>query len=142
AVSILSVPVARAYSVDGGIGDDTVTIGQTGSLDTVRGAGTVGGGTGADLLNLDDKADADPNAYEITATTVARAGAGIVTYGTVESLVVDAANGADTILVTSTPAATAVRANAGAGDDTMTVVATGGLLVLDAGDGNDLIAIG
>src|SRR5262249_26741344 len=40
-ISILSAPVARTYSVDGGAGDDTVTIGQAGLLNTVLGPGTI-----------------------------------------------------------------------------------------------------
>jgi len=140
-VAIESVALSRKYSVDGGGGDDIVTIGQAGLLDFIQGAGTVAGGNGADVLNIDDKAHASSIVYTITATSVDRAGAGIITYGTVESLTVDTAQGADSILVDSTPAATAVRVNAGAGDDTVTVNGTSGSLALDGGDGNDTFTV-
>src|SRR5262249_23267582 len=114
--------------VNGGDGNDTITIGSAGnSLDDIKGGVTVNGGGesgGVDRLNIDDQGDTDSNTYKITATTIERAGAGTISYATVEVVVLNTAdkkNKSDSISVESTSSASPVTVNAGAGDDTVIV---------------------
>ena len=148
-VSILTVPVDRTYTVDGGDADDAVTIGQAGTLDAILGVGSVIGGTGLDTLTVDDSADGEANAYTLTTspiTTLARGGAGTITYGTLEALIIHAGVGSDAIAIQGTAAGTPVTVTAGDGDDAL-AIGTGTLdnllsaVNVDGGDGLDLLSL-
>ena len=88
-------------------GDDTITIGVPGAdLDGILGAYLVegGGNTGGldDQLIIDDTNEAAGQTYTITSTTFQRTGTALVTYGTMESLTLNAGTGDDNISVKST----------------------------------------
>src|SRR5262249_53272750 len=68
-----------------------------------------------------DQANASGQVYTITATTVTRPGAGLITYGAVEGLELNCGSGNDTVNVLGTAAGATTTVNAGAGDDTILV---------------------
>jgi Ca2+-binding RTX toxin-like protein len=113
-----------------GGGDDVVDLGtRTGtSLDLIRSAVTVNGEGGTDTVNLNDQTDANANSYVVTATGVTRNGAGILNYGAVENLILNAGAFADAAAVQGTPAGTRVALRMGAGDDAVSVGSAGGSL--------------
>ncbi len=86
-----------------------------------------------DVLNLNDQAGGLGNTYTLTATTAQRTGTGLITYGTVETLNLNASAGADTINVTGTAASVNTTVNTTAGGDAVNVMATGtnGTLVVN-----------
>ena len=127
-MSVRSTLASTPVTVHGGDDDDTVHIGSLGnSLDAILGAVTVNGNAPAasDALFLNDQGDVDSHDYVITSTTVARTGAALVTYGTIESLTLNGSQGGNTINLQSTAAGTPVVVNAGAGNDDITVDANG-----------------
>src|SRR5262249_50754616 len=77
---------------------------------------------------LNDQTDAVANSYVVTATDVTRNGAGILNYGTVEKLNLNAGAFADAASVQSTSAATLLTLRMGAGDDAVSVGSAGGSL--------------
>jgi hypothetical protein len=120
--------------IDAGGGDDVINIGSAGnSLDfilspvTVSGDGHVAG----DVLNISDQGTSTAGlVYNLTNSTVQRTGTAPVTYGTIESLVLNAGSDAagDQINVQSTAAATPVTVNAGPGDDQINIGSPGNSL--------------
>ena len=96
-----------------------------------------------DTLNINDQGDTDAHTYTVTGTTVVRTGAATVTYGTIETLAVNAGTNADTIDVTTTAASVNTTINAGDGGDTVTLAATGaaGNVVLNGQAGVDTINV-
>jgi hypothetical protein len=140
-INVRGTAAGAPLTVNGGNDDDTINIGSLGnSLDDIQGAVTVNGNAPAasDALNVNDQGDADANDYVITSSTVNRAGAAQIAYGTVESLTVNGGRGGNTINVQSTLATTPVVVNAGAGDDDIRVDSNGG--PLDPPDGTvDLV---
>src|SRR5262249_1759648 len=104
-----------------GIGTDAFLVGNSGSLDDIKGAVHVSGVGGNDQLILDDSGDTDANAYTIKAGSVDRAGAGPVFYARVESPAVDAGPQNDTFAVFGTSSATPVSLSLGGGNDTVTL---------------------
>src|SRR5262245_26343511 len=95
-INVTKTDAGTPVTVSGGSGNDTITIGSAGnSLDDIKGAVTVNGdgeSGGVDRLNIDDQGDTDSNTYKITATTIERAGAGTITYATVEEVILNTAN--------------------------------------------------
>ena len=121
--NVRSTAASYVTTLNGGDGNDTFNVGSAGnSLDTILGAVTINGDAGGgDVVNINDQNDVDANLYTITGTTVSRSGAALITYGTVESLIVNAGLADDTINVQSTIAATPVTVNGGSGDDTFNI---------------------
>ncbi len=168
----LTVP----QGVTGGANTDTINIGNAGNslagiLATVNVNGdahdagtidlTIKGDTNTldtgDILNLNDQGDAGSFTYTLDAATLARTGAGTVTYGTIETLNLNTSIGSADVDVTTTAAGVNTNVttqdavddidvattgvdsnliiNSAAGADDVNIVATGG-------DGPDLDALG
>ncbi|MEW6672879.1 MAG: hypothetical protein AB1427_14330 [Thermodesulfobacteriota bacterium] len=105
-----------------GSGNDTINIGNgTNSLDNIAGAFTVNGQahTVADILNVNDQGDAGAKTYTLTSTTIDRTGAAQITYGTIETLNLNAGSDGDTINISGGTNDTAI--NAGGGADTVNI---------------------
>src|SRR5262249_17460930 len=89
---------------------------------------TVNGGTGDDTLNVDDTGDAAPKRSVLTATQLTGLGRGVgITYGTVEVLNISLGGGGNTINIQATAAGTVTTLNSGNGNDVITVDSNGAL---------------
>src|SRR5262249_15521343 len=106
--NVTSTAFGTPVTVNAGVGNDTFNVTPSvavsgGSQDTLSGAVTVHGNGGTDHLNVNDQADAfSADVYTITSSTVKRTGMAQISYGTVESLVVNGGKSGDTYNVTST----------------------------------------
>ncbi len=146
-INVTSSFATVTTTVNAGGGDDTINVGSAGSLSSLFGPLFLNGNGGAnDVVNINDQNDAGPQTYTITSNTVARSGSGLITYGTIESLIVNASLGNDVINVQSTLAATPVTVNGGGGDDTFNVGNAGtlsgilGTLIMNGNGGaNDVV---
>lgn len=114
---------SEPVTVYGGDGADRFVVGDTGNgVGDLDGSVTIhGGGSGADALNVNDSLHSSPRTLEVTSTTVGWDGGTQVTFDTVESLILDAGSGGDTINVRSSQAATPVTINADGGNDTVNI---------------------
>ncbi|MHC4879553.1 MAG: beta strand repeat-containing protein, partial [Planctomycetota bacterium] len=178
-VNVFGTTAGSSTTVNGGLASDTVNVGSAGnSLDGILGDVTVNGDDhdvaptvtlGAntleqgDVLNINDQGNATGVTYAIAATSVTRTGAGSITYGTVESLNLNAGlgddtvnaattadsvnttlnggDGADTVSLTTNGATASVSVNGDAGDDTISYAATGAAsaTLIDGGADNDTV---
>ncbi len=123
--SLATTPV----TVNGGPSDDEINVGNIAkSLDDLLGTLTINGNLPAasDSVFVNDQLDADAHSYVVTSTTVARDGAALISYFTVELLTVNGGSGGNAINVQNTLATTPVVINAGAGSDAVTVDSDGG----------------
>src|SRR5262249_32895428 len=89
--------------------------------DTFKGSLTVNGQGGTDALNILDTVDPYPDSYTITSSTVTRTASATLTYGTMESLVVNGGNARVTYNVQSTAFGTPLTIAAGIGNDTFNI---------------------
>jgi hypothetical protein len=124
-----------AINVNTGANNIDMTLNANGGNDTfnVSGAGyaagsgggsgiTLSGGSGtADTINFNDQTFPAATTGLIASTTFSRTDSPTYTYGTAESLVYNAGNGADVFLITSTAASTPLTVHGGGGDDTFGV---------------------
>ncbi|MBW1835543.1 MAG: hypothetical protein JRI99_01040, partial [Deltaproteobacteria bacterium] len=108
-------------TLNAGSGDDTLNVGNANSLDSILGALTINGEDYVlgDVLNINDQGDAGTKTYTMTATTVDRTGAAQITYGTVETLMLNSGTGDDTVNLSGGTNDT--RINAGAGTDAVNI---------------------
>src|SRR5947209_2554673 len=146
-VFVRSTVAGVTTTVNGDGGADLLRVASfTDTLDTILGALTVNGNGNADTLQFGDENVAGPTAgftYTITATAVNRPGAAAVTYGTVETLLLDARNATppagNTINVTGTASGAAYTINAGSGNDAITVSGGGANLTVNGQGGTDTL---
>ena len=140
----IDVPATAAgvpVTVGGGGGNDAINIGSVGdSLDQILGAVDVTGGGGTDRLTANDQGDAGPSTYTLGPSTFTRTGTATVTFNTLETLVLNASTGDDTVNVNDTAVPTTV--NAGAGADSVTIAKTTSPLTVNAAAGNDTVTAG
>ena len=135
---------AGATRVDGGAGDDTITVGE-GDLATIGGQLAIAGGEGDDRLVLDDTADAADNTGTLTGDLLMGLGLPHGIAYAVEQLDVELGAGADAFYVRGTSAVTNLRLNGG--DDRIYVTDDGrldgiqGALNIDAGAGRHRLEI-
>ncbi|MEO1616544.1 MAG: dockerin type I domain-containing protein [Planctomycetota bacterium] len=118
-----------------------------------------------DTLNTSDESSVAAHSYSINATSLQRSGGGQIVYELIESLNVEAGQGASDVAVDSTAVATALRLDTFAGDDsvllsntgadsisrvftgtdsdTVTLVSTGiaSATVIDSGDESDTLSV-
>ncbi len=114
---------------NGAGGDDTLNLGSNasnasntgGNLDGLQGAIIVDGGAGTDFVSLDDRGDTLDNVLTLTQTTIAGLGmgAGVTSYGAIESLLIGFGSGADIANIRGTVVPTTLELNAG--DDSVYV---------------------
>jgi hypothetical protein len=119
-INLEGTPAGLPVAVNLGDGSDTVNLTPVAqNLSNLAGPVTVNGGTGLDTLNLFDGGSNSDLSYTVTNGTVARAGMATVTYQSLSNVVLNTSNGAETILVQSTPAGTGVAINGGTGANTL-----------------------
>lgn len=111
-VSVLSTKLGTPTTVNGGSASDTFRLGKADKgLDDLKGAVVINGGANGasgDQLILDDLKSAAAQTYTVTSTKVTRAGVDI-TYGTVESVTLNASERGSTVNVESTSAPLTVQ---------------------------------
>jgi hypothetical protein len=118
-----------ATTVNAGAGNDTITVGDaSNTLAGIQGALTINGQAGTNSLTINDQGTSTGKTYTFTASTLARTGAATITYGTVQSLTLNAAAGGNTINVQGTVSATPTTVNGGSGNDTINVGSTSNTL--------------
>jgi Ca2+-binding RTX toxin-like protein len=121
-ITIQGTAPGTAVTVNAGAGNDTIQVSPVDNfLSHLAGNLTINGGLGFDALTLHDQVNPFGDAYTLTATTVARPSAGLLTYGTLESLTLNAGGGNSTFTISGTAAGTSVTVNAGSGNDTFHV---------------------
>src|SRR5262245_52171102 len=128
ALVVEATNAAVPVTVDAGVGNDVISLGRASSLASLAGPVNVAGGTGTDSLALDDSGATAPGAYIVTQTTVDRAAAGIITYGTLENIALNTTASDDAISVRGTPAGAQFAINAGGGIDAVSVSSLTGTL--------------
>jgi hypothetical protein len=123
-INVPSTASSTPVTVNAGAGNDVINIQPStpfgiSSLDTLSGAVTVNGQGGSDTVNINDQADAfNGDSYTITSSTVQRNAMALVTYGTIENLVINgAASAAISYHVNSTLSTTPVTISGGSGSD-------------------------
>ncbi|MEX2176502.1 MAG: hypothetical protein WD872_19210, partial [Pirellulaceae bacterium] len=136
--TITIAAAAHATTVLGGAGADTIAAG-TGILNTITAAIIVDGETDADTLTVNDSADFGDNTYTINANQVTRGGV-TVTYTAIEDLFVKTGAGEDDVTITATGATTTVESNGG--DDSVSVLSISDATTLRTGAGEDLVTLG
>jgi len=154
---------AGAVTLAGGADDDLIHVGSaSGELSAVVGAVTVDGGSGEDTLTVDDSGDAADNVGSITDSTISGLGMGSgINYAGVEAVTASLGSGRDKFTVQGTISGLtriaggagndviAIQGNAGTlavkgegGRDTLILRATRGAVTLLGGDDDDRIDIG
>src|SRR5262249_33216991 len=133
---------ADTLTLDGGGGDDTITVGAGDNVHPSPGTLFVNGGTDRDTLTVNDQANPYSDTFVVASNYVQRQYAATVRFGTVEAVAVHAGGG-NSILNISPPAAgVAVTVDAGPGDDRFWMTGNDpGLtqLTLDGGAGTDTL---
>jgi hypothetical protein len=86
-----------------GGGDNTIVVGSAGNtLDVVKGPLIIAGGTGNNMLSLDDQGST-AQSYTIAAGTVNRSGAARITYSNIQGWTLNGSGGATTITISAGP---------------------------------------
>ena len=142
-IASLSVPT----TINGGAGDDDFIVGSEGSLAALNGIPlAVNGQSGIDDLFVDDTLGTANDSFALTAGSVSRNAATLVTHGTVERVHVDLGSGNNTVNFNATAANVPVTLLAGGGDDVVHV-ASGNLasiaarVTVSGEDGNDALFV-
>ena len=143
AISVTSLASTQGLIASGGNGNDTFNGGgNTNPVGNVVGSVSLfgQGGTG-DTLNYNDSANAGAaTSYSLSSNAINRTGAGLTSYGTVETVNLNAGSGASAITVPSTAAGSGTTVNAGGGADTITVgISNAALLTINGGDADDTV---
>jgi hypothetical protein len=102
--------------------NDNVNVGSggvTSTLDAVQGALTVNSQTSLTALHILDGGSASGHTYTLTANTLSRSGAALITYDPVTQLTIAAGSGDDTLTVVSTALGTPVTFAGGGGMNTL-----------------------
>jgi hypothetical protein len=126
-----------------GAGDDTVNVSNANRmLEDIAAPLFIKGGTGTDILNVDDSGDTTNNTGILSEFQIAGLGlGGAITYGAFEALTVRLGAGNDLFTIHSTHAGE-TSFNAGNGNDTVTVESIAGNTIVAAGMGDDTINVG
>jgi hypothetical protein len=143
AISVTSLASSQNLIASAGNGDDTFNVGgNTNTVGNTLGAVSAfgQGGTG-DTLNYNDSANAGAaTSYSLSSNAINRTGAGLTSYGTVETINLNAGSGANAITVPSTAAGSGTTVNGGGGGDTITVgISNAALLTVNGGDADDTV---
>ncbi len=132
-----------------GAGDDTIHVGSHatpasnsgGTLNGILAQLTIDGGSGNDVLSMDDTGDTAANTGRLTGDQVIGLGIGAgVTYAGFETLRIDLGGGGDTFTVENTHAGPTTL-NTNGGSDRVDLLANVGTLIIDAGAGVDTINV-
>ncbi|QDU22851.1 beta strand repeat-containing protein [Urbifossiella limnaea] len=154
---------ASVAVLNGGAENDAVNIvAPGGSLDNISGAIVVDGGGHAaapttsltaggvtntlpvgDTLTFNDVGDASNNTYALAAGALTRPGIPDVTFAAVETVVLNAASGKNTVTVSATGPSTTTTVNGDTAADTITVTTTGAAsnTAVNGGGGTDTFTV-
>jgi fibronectin-binding autotransporter adhesin len=149
--------------LNGGADNDTFEIiVQGGSIDNIAGGVVVDGGDHAasptsdltaggvtntrpvgDTLRFNDDGDASANTYALSSTALTRTGVPDFSFATVESVVLNAGTGKNTITIAPTSPSTTTTVNGGPDTDSLAVVSTGAAsnTVVNGGGGADAFTV-
>jgi Ca2+-binding RTX toxin-like protein len=119
-IKVHSITSGTPVTINAGGGNDTINVGDSG-LSLLKGRVTVNGQDDTDKVIVHDELATSSDTYTVTGTTVSRASFGGLTYGTIDSLTLNAASGDNTINVNSTTLGTPVTINAWGGNDAINV---------------------
>ncbi len=119
--NIQSTAAGSTVTVNGGIGNDTFTLGSSNSLGGIQGAVTVNGGGGSNTLNANDSASASGQSYTLSKTTLTRSGIAAINYASLSAINVTA-SGNDTLAVSSTPGVPSITTTFNGGTGTNTLI--------------------
>jgi len=151
---IFGTTAGSVTTVNGDAGNDVIGVGAIGGLlDSLLGDVTISGGDhdasptvglGGRVLPLGDQlfvfdfGNTAGVSFGVTESTISRSGAATITYGTTESLQLDAGSGDDTIAASTTADAVNTTLNGGSGADSIMLTTTGaGANVKVDGEGGD-----
>jgi Ca2+-binding RTX toxin-like protein len=135
AFSVTGTPFAT--TLNGGTGNDTVTIG---TLQNIRGGVAVTSASGTMALTVNDGGDPTGCAVGLAAGALTGLPGGTYSYSGLRSLTVDGGTGGNTFTVSGMPAATTI--NSGTGSDAVVVPATSAALTVNGQNGADTVTIG
>jgi hypothetical protein len=122
--SLNSTASGTPVTANGGASNDTFKL-TAGNLDSLAGAVTVNGGGGSNTVNVNDQTNTGTQTYVVTDSTVTRGPTfGGLTYGTVQTLVLNGGSGADIYNIQGTASGTATTVKGGAASDTFDVGST------------------
>jgi Ca2+-binding RTX toxin-like protein len=144
-ITINSTAWGVPVTVNAGLGNDTVTVGN-GNLDLLPGAVIVNGQGGTDKVTVNDQTAPYSDAYTITGTTVSRIYFGGLTYSGIEGLLLTAETGNNSITILTSALDIPVAVYGDAGNDSIlggtgndTIYGGEGDDQLFGGDGNDVL---
>jgi hypothetical protein len=130
--NVLGTLTGSTTTLNGGTGNDTFNVGDaTHDLDNLAGNLVVNGGGGTDALTVNDTANTNSVGWGITADTIARIGAGSITYQGLGSANVENGSGNDAFVVGSTASGTPLTLTLGRGSNNVTVGGSLGGRTLD-----------
>lgn len=139
-----AIPV-NAVSGNAGDGDDSIYLGENGSMDAMDGFVSLSGGNGYDTMYADDQASA-PATYTVTYGTIERAGAGRIPYAYADRFVLTLPDAGSTLNVGQVTGYGSIVAIGGAGDDAahlgdaaLTLDGIDGAFTFEGGSGNNVI---
>ena len=141
--NVLSTAALAPLTINGGIGsNDTVQIGNSGSLAGIAGDVSVANKSGHTAVVVDDDADTVSRTATITSNSVTGLSAGAINYTTatiaggdgVSSVTVDGGKAANTFNVLSTAAAAPLTINGGIGSNDTVQIGNSGSLAGISGD--------
>jgi hypothetical protein len=139
--TIAGVPV----TINLGSGNDVVNISPSAhNLDNIQGNVTINSGQGSDSLNVYDQSNAGSHNFVFWYNAFKRQGAAWINYGNnFQSLTVNAGDGNNTFVVTSTQTGTNTTINTGNGPDTVFVdgTALAGTLTINGGTGKPTVNV-
>lgn len=144
-VNSTSVPT----TINGNAGNDTINIAQLGgNLDAIDGAVSLSGGNGTDTVHLFDGTSTDANSYLINDNSVSNLNFAGLNYAFMEGVVVNCADGANTIDIATTAAGVPVTVNGDGGADTLRLAFSSGdiggvdgRVTFDGGAAADLVTV-
>ena len=142
--------IVTPTTVLAGGGNDTIYIGSNatsssntgGNVNAIGALLVIDGGTGTDVLDVDDSADTAGNTGNLTGTMLTGLGMSSgIQYEDIESLTVKLGSGDDTFNIQGTHT-WATTVNAGAGEDTINVQTVSGDTTVNAGADDDVVNVG
>jgi hypothetical protein len=123
-INIETTPFGEPVTINTGSGNDTINIAPTSKfLDNIQGAITINGQGGTIALNEFDQNDPFSDTYTITGSTTTRSASAVITYNSVQSVVINGGTGNVLYNVESHGAGT-LTINGNTGNDTFNLSPT------------------
>ncbi len=120
--NILDLNGISSTTVNAGDGNDMLNYGDgVADINTIDVAITFNGQAGADRLNYNSQTTAIASSKTVTSTTIDSPQHGVLTHGTMESLVMNLSELSEIVTFNSTPLTALTTVNAGDGNDTVNI---------------------